>query len=418
MEKYDVIIVGAGPAGLAAAISSTEQGAHTLLLERENHLGGILYQCIHPGFGLRDYGEELTGPEYAHRLISRARELKLNFRTGTTVLQVNASEQLRLQVAGKEGMDFLQANSVVLSMGCRERTRGNIAIPGSRPAGIFTAGTAQRWINIEGYHVGRRVIILGSGDIGMIMARRLTLEGAEVRAVIELMDYETGLKRNVVQCLEDFGIPLLLSHTVTEIHGHDRIEGVTICDVDMNGTPQAEAGKFWDCDCLLLSVGLIPENELTSEAGISIDPVTGGPYVDQNYMTGLPGVFACGNVLHVNDLVDNVAREGYKAGENAALYTPEQGTKAYLKLNAGGNIRQLVPQRLRLPFKDDPLISFRVKKPLGSARVKVETREKVIYQYGISHRILPGELQTFRLPAKSYSAGGPLVIEAEERGAK
>lgn len=418
MEQYDVVIVGAGPAGLAAALKAGDQGASTLIIERENYLGGILHQCIHPGFGLRDFGTELTGPEYAHSLIERVAKQKIDIWTGAMVLQLHAFPKLCLQITRNSGLEHITTKSVVLSMGCREKTRGNICIPGSRPAGIFTAGTAQRWINVEGFQVGHRVVILGSGDIGLIMARRLTLEGAEVKAVVELMPYETGLKRNVVQCLDDFNIPLLLGHTITEIHGFDRVSGVTVCAVDENLKPLFGTAKRWDCDCLLLSVGLIPENELTNELGIPIDPFTGGPCINQYYMTGLPGVFACGNVLHVNDLVDNVALEGCKAGENAARFTSMTPPEATIEVNPGTDIRYVVPQRLDLPLKEDPIISFRVKKPLSTAEVEVESNRKVIYKYRIKRRVLPGELQSFSLPAKTVSRRGNLVVGIKEGGHK
>lgn len=414
MNQYDVVIIGAGPAGLSAAIKAEEQGASTLVIERESHLGGILHQCIHPGFGLRDFGKELTGPEYAHNLIQQVKKRNIEVWTGTMVLQFQALPKLCLQVAKKSGVEHIFAKSVVLSMGCREKTRGNICIPGSRPAGIFTAGTAQRWINVEGFAVGQRAVILGSGDIGLIMARRLTLEGAKVRAVVELMPYETGLKRNVVQCLDDFNIPLLLGHTITEIHGSDRVEGVTVCAVDENFKPLFHTAKLWDCDCLLLSVGLIPENELTSDLGISIDPLTGGPYVNQYYMTDLPGVFACGNVLHVNDLVDNVSLEGSKAGENAASFPTISTPERTIEIKPGTAVRYTVPQRLDLPLKADTMISFRVNKPLSTAKVEVLNNGRVVYQYRIKRRVLPGELQSFSLPAKTVFGRGNMVVSVKE----
>ena len=319
---YQLIVIGGGPAGLAAACKAWEQGLRrVLVLERDCELGGILNQCIHNGFGLHRFGQELTGPEYAGRYIGLLEQTGVEVRLDTMVLQLVPGRDGRPHqvhaVNGKQGYQLLTAQTVVLAMGCRERTRGAISIPGERPAGIFTAGAAQRFMNIEGYMVGRRAVILGSGDIGLIMARRLTLEGAKVLACVELMPYSGGLTRNIVQCLQDYGIPLYLSHTVTDIRGHDRVEQVVVSRVGPDRQPIPGTEMVFDCDTLLLSVGLIPENELSRAAGIAIDPRTRGPVVDENRQTSVPGIFACGNVLHVHDLVDFVSAESERAGAAA-----------------------------------------------------------------------------------------------------
>ena len=313
-----MVIIGGGPAGMAAAVEARKQGIEDILiLEREDSLGGILQQCIHTGFGLEIFKEELTGPEYAFKYIEMVHNMGISYLTQTTVLSISPDRVVEA-ISAEKGLLRLKAKAVVLAMGCRERTRGALNIPGSRPAGIFTAGTAQKFVNMEGYLPGKKVVILGSGDIGLIMARRLTLEGAEVKMVCEIMPKPGGLTRNVVQCLYDFNIPLKLSHTVVEIHGRERLEGVTVAAVDENRKPVEGSSEYVACDTLLLSVGLIPENEITREAGIRIDPVTAGPYVDENMETSMPGVFACGNVVHVHDLVDHVTLQAELAGRSAA----------------------------------------------------------------------------------------------------
>lgn len=318
--KKDVVIIGGGPAGLAAAVSCYEAGVtDILIIERDDRLGGILNQCIHPGFGLHRFRKELTGPEYAYRYEEMVRKLNIDIWLSTMVLSI--SPERVLTCSGKErGEVKIEANSIILAMGCRERPRGAMNIPGSRPSGIFTAGTAQRLINIDGYMPGKEVVILGSGDIGLIMARRMTLEGAKVKMVVEIKDKPGGLARNIAQCLDDYDIPLFLRTTVTKIHGKDRVEGVSICKVDENLNPFLETEKYVPCDTLLLSVGLIPENELSRGAGAIMDQITGGPIVDKNLMTSVPGIFCCGNVLHVHDLVDNVSKEAEKAGAFCADY--------------------------------------------------------------------------------------------------
>ncbi len=318
MKEVQLVIIGGGPAGMAAAVEARKQGIEDILiLEREDSLGGILQQCIHTGFGLEIFKEELTGPEYAFKYIEMVHNMGISYLTQTTVLSISPDRVVEA-ISAEKGLLRLKAKAVVLAMGCRERTRGALNIPGSRPAGIFTAGTAQKFVNMEGYLPGKKVVILGSGDIGLIMARRLTLEGAEVKMVCEIMPKPGGLTRNVVQCLYDFNIPLKLSHTVVEIHGRERLEGVTVAAVDENRNPVEGSSEYVACDTLLLSVGLIPENEITREAGIKIDPVKAGPYVDENMETSMPGVFACGNVVRVHDLVDHVTLQAELAGRSAA----------------------------------------------------------------------------------------------------
>lgn len=359
---YDVAIVGAGPAGLAAAISAKKNGAeHVLLIERDIRAGGILQQCIHAGFGLQYFGEELTGPEYAERFTDRVSEAGIEIMTGTTALEIR---EKMLVCANTGGIVRIRFGALILAMGCRERTRANLVIPGSRPSGVYTAGTAQKLINIYGHKVGREVVVLGSGDIGMIMARRLTLEGAHVKAVVELMPYLAGLQRNKVQCLDDFDIPLLLSHTVVEIKGVDRVESVTIAPVDENRRPILEKKEDIPCDTLLLSVGLIPENELTSTAGIALSGITKGATVNQFMQTELPYVFACGNVLHVNDLVDNVSRESEEAGKCAALYAAGKlPSGESVTVEAGEGVRYVCPQRIDISSGEDVTLFFRTTAP-------------------------------------------------------
>lgn len=361
--EVDVAVIGGGPAGLAAALAAHKEGAaRVLIIERNHELGGILQQCIHHGFGLHRFKAELTGPEYAQRFINEVRETDIQVLLETMVLEVTEDRTI-YAVNSSEGMLEISAKAVVLAMGCRERTRGALRIPGKRPAGIFSAGTAQRYINIDGYIPGRKAVILGSGDIGLIMARRLTLEGAQVEAVVEIMPYAAGLARNVVQCLEDFDIPLILQSTVVDIHGEDRLEGVTIARVDEDWKPIPGTERKIECDTLLLSVGLIPENELSGGAGVELDPITNGPKVDDTLMTSIPGIFACGNVLHVHDLVDNVSKEAERAGIFAAQYARQQLSAANrrIKVEAGENIRYVVPHEISL---DKPVEFFmRVQRP-------------------------------------------------------
>lgn len=394
--ECDVAIVGGGPAGLSAAVAAKKEGAEkVLIIERDESIGGILQQCIHPGFGLTYFKEELTGPEYAGRFAEEAKELGVDFLLNSMVLEVNATENCVICVNSDFGLTQIQAESMILAMGCRERTRANIMIPGARPAGVYTAGSAQRLVNRQNEMVGKKVVILGSGDIGMIMARRMTLEGAEVLAVIELMDYLAGLTRNKVQCLDDFGIPLYLSHTITKIEGYQRVQGVYFAKVDENKKPIKETEQFIECDTVLLSVGLIPENELTRKAEIEINSVTSGPKVNQYMQTSEQNIFACGNVVHVNDLVDNVSVESNRAGKFAAQYakkTLPKGGKTVENI-AGENIRYLCPQLLRITEGNEKIsLYFRVLHPDEQVTIRAKCGEKILASRKAA-RINPGEME-------------------------
>ncbi len=360
---YDLVIIGAGPAGLAAAIAAKDSGVNRILvIERDREPGGILNQCIHTGFGLHTFGEELTGPEYAARYIREVAERDIECRYDTMVTDITR-EKTVTAVSARHGLTRINAGAVILAMGCRERARGSLNIPGFRPAGIYTAGCAQRLVNKEGVMPGKEVVILGSGDIGLIMARRMTLEGAHVKLVAELLPYSGGLKRNIVQCLDDFDIPLKLSHTVVDIEGKDRVSAVTIAQVGPDRKPVPGTRVRYECDTLLLSCGLIPENELSKSAGVGLDTVTGGPIVGDNLETDVDGIFACGNVLHVHDLVDYVSREAYLAGKNAAAYLKRGGYEGAKKVavEAGSGVRYTVPRFIRPSFMDDKLtVRFRV----------------------------------------------------------
>lgn len=412
--NYDVIVVGGGPAGLAAACSASEAGARKILiLERDTELGGILNQCIHSGFGLHYFGEELTGPEYADRFEQMLSRTAVEVRTDTMVLSLEPDREVHSM--NRDGYHVDKGRTVILAMGCRERTRGAIGIPGTRPAGVLTAGTAQRYLNIQGYRVGNRVVILGSGDIGLIMARRLKLTGAEVLACIELMPHSSGLTRNIVQCLDDFDIPLYLSHTVTEIEGRDRITGVTVAEVDADRRPVPGTQKHFACDTLLLSVGLIPENELSRAAGMEMDPRTGGPVVYENMETTLPGFFACGNVVQVHDLVDYVTLESQRAGQSAADWKEADPACRETVLEAGEHVTYTVPQRLRDRSKKVE-VSFRVDAPLKEGRVLVEdTAGNTVARFRREH-LTPGEMQHITLPPKLLAGaeGDILRIRVEE----
>lgn len=416
MNDYELIVIGGGSAGLAAACAAWDAGLRrVLVLERDGVLGGILNQCIHNGFGLTQFKEELTGPEYAGRFIDRLAQTGVEVRCDTMVLQLTADRQVIC--SSPKGYEVLHAQSVVLAMGCRERTRGAIQTPGERPAGIFTAGTAQRYLNIEGYMVGRRIVVLGSGDIGLIMARRMTLEGAEVLACVEVMPTSSGLTRNIVQCLNDFNIPLYLSHTVTDIRGHNRVEQVVVSEVDSRRQPIPGTEMVFDCDTLLLSVGLIPENELSRMAGIEMDSRTSGAVVYENNETSIPGVFACGNVLHVHDLVDNVTAESLRAGKSAAEYVlhPNADCSVTLPVTSGNGVSYVVPQRVR-PARVERAVNmfFRVRQSMGAARILVRQAEKTIAQFK-RERMAPGEMEHIVIPKQLLPTEGEgLTISVEE----
>ena len=394
VEKVDVLIVGAGPAGMAAAIAAKEAGVDNLLvLEREANMGGILRQCIHNGFGLHRFKEELTGPEYAQRDIDKVKELGIEVRCGTTVLSIDENRFVTA-VSKEKGVQLFEAGALILAMGCRERPRGALATPGTRCAGIYSAGTAQKFVNLEGYMPGKRVVILGSGDIGLIMARRMTLQGAKVLACVELMPYSSGLNRNIVQCLHDYDIPLLLSHTVIDIQGKERLTGVTVAEVDAKRQPIPGTEQHFDCDTLLLSVGLLPENELTRQADVEMSNLTSGAVVDDTLQTSKEGIFACGNVLHVHDLVDFVSAESFKAGKAAAEYV--QGKKrvgTYVSVKDGDGVRGVVPQKLLIPDGDaeNVQIMFRPAGVYENAYIRVTDGEKELIKQ--KKRILtPGEM--------------------------
>lgn len=410
----DVAVIGSGPAGLSAAIAAKKEGAGSvLIIERDEKPGGILQQCIHPGFGLTYFKEELTGPEYAGRFIKEALEAEVEFLLDSMVLEVDAQNSSVICVNRTHGMTCVQAGSIILAMGCRERTRANIVIPGSRPAGVYTAGSAQRLINRQNEMVGRKVVILGSGDIGMIMARRMTLEGAQVLAVIEIMDYLAGLTRNKVQCLDDFEIPLYLSHTITKIEGYQRVTGIRFAKVDENRKPIKETEQYIECDTLLLSVGLIPENELTRKAEIDISPITNGPKVNQYMQTSAENVFACGNVVHVNDLADNVSLESARAGKYAARYAVEKllPSQKTIENTAGENIRYLCPQFIQVPSENEKVtLYFRVLHPEQDIRIQAKSGDKILASKKVP-RVNPGEMEHIEFNTGDID-GNNLIVEA------
>lgn len=405
MTEHDIVIIGGGPAGLAAAVAARKAGiTDILILERDGVLGGILNQCIHNGFGLHTFKEELTGPEYAARYIEMVEAEKIPYKLNTMVIDINKDREVTV-INREDGLTTFKAKAIILAMGCRERPRGALNIPGYRPAGIYSAGTAQRLMNIEGFSVGKEVVILGSGDIGLIMARRMTLEGAKVKVVAELMPYSGGLKRNIVQCLDDYGIPLKLSHTVVDIEGRERVTGITLAKVDENRKPIPGTEEHYSCDTLLLSVGLIPENELTQSVGIAMNRITSGPNVNDQLETSAEGVFACGNVLHVHDLVDYVSEEATLAGTNAAAYVKaEEAKKAgrEVELSAENGVRYTVPQTLDVEAMQDKVtVRFRV------ADVYKDRYISVYYDdVRVSHKkkkvLAPGEMEQVVLKKDSF----------------
>ena len=437
---YDLIVVGGGPAGLAAAISAKKSGLmNVLVLERDSRAGGILLQCIHNGFGLHYFGEELTGPEYAGRFVSEAETINVEIKVSTMVLEIQkgGTSHKVMAINSSDGLTVFETKTIAIATGCRERTRGALVIPGTRPSGIFTAGSAQRFVNIDGYLPGKKVVILGSGDIGLIMARRLTLEGAEVKVVCEIMNYSAGLARNMTQCLENFDIPLKLSTTIVQIHGEDRVSGVTIASVDEHRKPIAGTEEFIPCDTVLLSVGLIPENEISVAAGVQIDSITSGPSVNQFMETSIPGIFACGNSVHVHDLVDHVTEESLLMGKSAAEYIKNQDFKSsdkYSPVNIpvtpGNRVRYTVPQHLELEpsLFENPgsetdkktdskiRIMFRSTDVYRSVLVSVYAGTKLLSQQ--KKRIVrPGELQTIDVKTSSfkelYSSPQPVTVSIE-----
>ncbi len=413
MKTCDIAIVGGGPAGMAAAIAAYDKGVRDIvILDREEELGGILRQCIHNGFGLHKLGTELTGPEYANVYYEQVKERGISVLYETTVTDITPDKVVT--ATNRDGIVKLQAKAVVLAMGCRERSRGALNISGTRPAGVYSAGTAQKLINCEGYMVGKRVVILGSGDIGLIMARRLSLEGAKVEAVCELMPYSGGLTRNIVQCLEDYDIPLFLSTTVAEIHGQKRVEGVTIAQVDENRRIIDSTKRYIPCDTLLLSVGLIPENELTRSAGITINPITSGASVDENRQTEIPGIFACGNVLHVHDLVDYVSDEAELAGIGAADYVNHTlATGDTVAVTTGNGVRYVLPQRIHTDTDQEIALFMRVTQPFGKVRISAMSGETVLAS-AVRLQAAPGEMERLTLkPEKLKEITEPIVVKLE-----
>ena len=415
VDRYDIVVVGGGPAGLAAAVEAKRNGLDSILvIERDRELGGILQQCIHNGFGLHVFKEDLTGPEYAERFINQLKETGIEYKLDTMVLDITEDRYLSFTNT-VDGFKRIKAEAIILAMGCRERTRGAVNIPGTRPAGVFTAGTAQRFINMEGYLVGKKIVMLGTGDIGLIMARRLTLEGAEVRVVLARRGYPGGLMRNVAQCLEDYNIPLLLRHTVVKVLGKDRVTGVLIAETDEDRKPIPGTEKLWECDTLLLSLGLIPENELSRQAGVELDRITGGPLVDESRETSVRGIFACGNVVHVHDLVDYVTEESRKAGRSAAKFVKralkEDGT--VIKTKSGRGIRYVVPQLVRLDNIEDKLELFmRVEDVFENTKLLVKLDDVTVKEVKKIY-MTPGEMEHLKLSSRLLNGKKESVLSVE-----
>lgn len=421
-KSCGIVVIGGGPAGLAAAIKAYDSGEkNVLIIERDDKPGGILNQCIHNGFGLTRFKESLTGPEYAYRFIIEAQKRDIEIMTGTTVLSLSANNENNAgnkitAINPKDGVFTVSAKAVILAMGCRERSRGALNIPGSRPAGIFSAGAAQKFVNIKGYLPGKKVVILGSGDIGLIMARRMTLEGAKVQAVCEIMPYSSGLTRNIVQCLDDFGIPLYLSHTITKIEGKDRVTGVVVSAVDKDKKPIPGTEIRFDCDTVLFSVGLIPENELSKEAGIELSPRTKGAVVDQTRETSVSGIFACGNVLQVHDLVDFVSEEAEIAGQAAAEYSKNGSSeKRFVLTREGAEVSYVLPQKIDLNKAEDVAIYFRVRSTVAKAAVIMKSGEQVIAEFK-KPIVVPGEMQRVKLSASLFGdISGDITVEVKKQ---
>lgn len=423
MEKRELVIIGGGPAGLAAAVSAKKEGVEDILiLERESESGGILNQCIHNGFGLHTFREELTGPEYAARYRLQAEELRIPCATDTMVLDITPDKVITA-VSRTGGLRQICAKAIILAMGCRERPRGALNIPGRRPAGIYTAGTAQRLVNMEGFLPGKEVVVLGSGDIGLIMARRMTLEGAKVKVVAEIMPFSGGLKRNIVQCLNDFDIPLKLSHTIVDIQGTERVEGVTIAQVDERKCPVPGTEETYSCDTILLSCGLIPENELSGQMGAELNPITNGPFVDESFETNLPGVFACGNVLHVHDLVDYVSEEAARAGAHAAAYLRgtcgERDSSRAVRIRTDGGVRYTIPNFIQTDrLTEETVIRFRVGDVVKNCYTSLYINgERILHK---KRRVVaPGEMEELRLPRKAVEEIGTvkeILVALESEG--